>query len=571
MLIFVIGIGFALVLVAATASQQRRRDERRWLGDLLDGFGKPVERERDLTRLRALHLARQAAEPALPRVDERAWTDLDMDLVFAALDRTASQTGAQCLYDRLRRPEEREPRAPEMEALAGELGASAGAREQLARDLMPLREWHASYLANLLWDEPPRPHRFGALFPVLGLLPLALAVAGFLWPRLFIAALGAALVNMLVRIALRSSIDPYVPGLRALPAFIRVAHNVAGRSGGAGHALRDRVRLRLPELRFLRGAMRWIAFESGREASLLGPIAELGGSLQEYLNTAFLLDLNAFRFAGRRIRRHAGALREVFDAIGSLDVALAVASVRAGAGLRWTRPVFTNGPRRLEARGLVHPLLPEPVANDVVMDGRSWLVTGSNMSGKSTLLRTVGVNALLARSLGTVLGTHWEGPAFTVRTCIGRGDSIVAGKSYYLAEAEAVRDLLQASAGESPHLFILDELFRGTNTVERIAAGRAVLAYLDRGPHLVMVATHDIELTRWLGERYGTFHFREQVENDELTFDYLLKPGVSSTRNAIALLEALGYPEEVVQAAALSAASDSRDTLPVEARSPAEG
>jgi DNA mismatch repair ATPase MutS len=136
-----------------------------------------------------------------------------------------------------------------------------------------------------------------------------------------------------------------------------------------------------------------------------------------------------------------------------------------------------------------------------------------------------------------------------VRTCIGRGDSIESGKSYYLAEAEAIRDLLGASVDNQPHLFILDELYRGTNTVERIAAGRAVLEYLDHPPHLVLVATHDIELTRWLGERYVQFHFREQVVDGELTFDYRLKPGVSSTRNAIAWLEALGYPDEVVRVA----------------------
>lgn len=536
-----------MVVLATTSWRQRRGRAGAWLGAHLRGFGQPVERDRDLTRLGALHRARQADDPSLATVHERTWADLDMDLVFAALDRTASQVGAQVLYDRLRRPAEASGSLDALDQVTESLRGDAAMRERLVRDLMPLREWHASYLAGLFWDAPPAPHRLGRLVPVLGLLPLAFALGALVAPRLLILAILAALVNVWMRIAMRSAIDPYVPGLRALSAFVRVANDVANRPRDAGADLRERVRGHLPDLRFLKGAVRWISFESDRP--MLGPVAELAGSFQEYANTIFLLDLNAFHFAARRLRAHREELRETFLAIGTLDVALAVASVRAGAGARWTRPVFVDGTRRLEARGLVHPLLEAPVPNDVVMDGRSWLVTGSNMSGKSTLLRTAGVNALLARTIGTVLGTHWEGPPLTIRTCIGRGDSIVSGKSYYLAEAEAVRDLLRASEETAPHLFILDELFRGTNTIERIAAGRGVLEYLDRAPHLVLVATHDIELVQWLGDRYASFHFREQVADGELTFDYLLKPGVSSTRNAIALLEVLSYPGAVIEQA----------------------
>jgi DNA mismatch repair ATPase MutS len=216
----------------------------------------------------------------------------------------------------------------------------------------------------------------------------------------------------------------------------------------------------------------------------------------------------------------------------------------------------------------VHPLVPRCVPNDLVTGGHGWLVTGSNMSGKSTFLRTVGVNTILAQALGTCLGTAWRAPRLAVRTCIGRGDNILEGKSYYLAEAEAVRDLLAAAATGVPHLFILDELFRGTNTVERIAAARAVLEALDDGPHVVLVATHDIELIRWLGTRYQPMHFREQVADGELSFDYLLKPGPSSTRNAIALLRHLGYPEGVVRTAEATVLEEEEPGGPQQQRLP---
>jgi hypothetical protein len=545
LLIVIAGVALALVATGFMARHRRRGEERAFRDELLGAFGRPIHRERDLPRLGALFVARQADDATLPCLNERTWADLDMDLVFARLDRTASQVGAQVLYDRLRRPDEP---SPGLDELCEALRRNPATRERVVTALMPMRPRHASYLCSLLWGSTPEQHRFAWAFVILGGLPVALVLLALLWPRMLILALAAVLVNLTLRLALRPVIDPHVPALRSLPAFIAVARRLAREADPVLCDVTRRIRPHLPALRFLQRGARWIISEPAADAIVMGPLAEAGATIQEYANLVLLRDVNAFHFAARRISANRQALREVFDAIGTLDVALALASSRAGAGERWTRPVVTAG-RQLHARDLVHPVLLTPVPNDVVMDGRSWLVTGSNMSGKSTLLRTLGVNAVLARTLGTVLGTHWEGPAYTVRTCIGRGDSIESGKSYYLAEAEAIRDLLGASVDNQPHLFILDELYRGTNTVERIAAGRAVLEYLDHPPHLVLVATHDIELTHWLGERYVQFHFREQVVDGELTFDYRLKPGVSSTRNAIAWLEALGYPDEVVRVA----------------------
>jgi DNA mismatch repair ATPase MutS len=189
------------------------------------------------------------------------------------------------------------------------------------------------------------------------------------------------------------------------------------------------------------------------------------------------------------------------------------------------------------------------VANSIATD-RSLLITGSNMSGKSTFLRTVGVNALLAQTLGTALAAAYRAPRFTIMTSIGRSDSLLEGKSYYLAEVERVRALITRGQSAERCLFIIDELFRGTNTTERIAASFAVLEKIDRVDgrprHVTLVATHDLELSTLLAPLYLSHHFREIIESGELRFDYQLKPGVSSTRNAIALLELMGFPADVV-------------------------
>jgi DNA mismatch repair ATPase MutS len=202
--------------------------------------------------------------------------------------------------------------------------------------------------------------------------------------------------------------------------------------------------------------------------------------------------------------------------------------------------------RSLQAAELFHPLLARPVANSLRVHGSSVLVTGSNMAGKTTFMRTLGVNAVLARTLHTVCAREWVAPPYRVRTSIGRADSLLEGKSHYLAEVESVHSLLRAKGPGRQHLFLLDEMFRGTNTAERVAAAYAVLAYLARGVDLVVVATHDLELVGLLGDTFDAYHFRERIADDTLSFDYTIRPGVSSTRNAIALLELKSYPEDVV-------------------------
>jgi DNA mismatch repair ATPase MutS len=134
-----------------------------------------------------------------------------------------------------------------------------------------------------------------------------------------------------------------------------------------------------------------------------------------------------------------------------------------------------------------------------------------------------------------------------VRSFIGRSDDLAAGKSYYMVEAEAALDMVRTSASANPHLFIIDELFRGTNASERIAAAEAVLVELVRDhlilkPHSVILATHDGELADHLREDYAPYHLTDVVTPEGLSFDYGLRPGPSTTRNAITLLRLRGAP-----------------------------
>jgi DNA mismatch repair ATPase MutS len=146
-----------------------------------------------------------------------------------------------------------------------------------------------------------------------------------------------------------------------------------------------------------------------------------------------------------------------------------------------------------------------------------------------------------------------------VRSLIGRSDDLSAGKSYYQVEAEGVVDLLRRSRTDPPTLFLLDELLRGTNTIERLAAGEAVLRALledshDGVRHTVVVATHDGELVSLLADCYEPWHFRESIGPEGLSFEYRRLPGPATTRTALALLEASGAPAAMLDLARVRAA-----------------
>jgi DNA mismatch repair ATPase MutS len=165
------------------------------------------------------------------------------------------------------------------------------------------------------------------------------------------------------------------------------------------------------------------------------------------------------------------------------------------------------------------------------------------------------VTTLLAQTIYTCLADAYEAPPFVVKSCIGRGaDDPASGKSYYLVEVDSVLTLIRDSDSEVPHLFLFDELFRGTNSVERFAAGAAVLhALLEprangaRVPHVVLAATHDHDLVELVEDWYAAYYFTDAIGDDEiLAFDYKLQRGVATTRNAIRLLELRGAPATLI-------------------------
>ena len=268
----------------------------------------------------------------------------------------------------------------------------------------------------------------------------------------------------------------------------------------------------------------------------------------EYVKITFLLDLNIFYNSLASIEQKKAQIQGIFDAIGFVDSAISIASFRKQLPY-YCKPEFISKDKTLQVEDVYNPLVQHCVPNSLNLSQVSVLLTGSNMSGKTTFVRTIGLNSILAQTICTCSAKVYITPFLKTSTSIGIADNIVEGKSYYFEEVESVLRLIKESEQNDQNLFIIDELFKGTNTVERISAAKSVLSYLTRNRNIVIVSTHDVELTELLSQEYNLYHFTETIKGEQLYFDYKLKPGPLATRNAIKLLAIAEYPSSIIQEA----------------------
>ncbi len=267
------------------------------------------------------------------------------------------------------------------------------------------------------------------------------------------------------------------------------------------------------------------------------------------LSIPFMLGVHlAWAMEGWR-RRHGASVRQWLAAAGEFEALVSLSAYRYEHPDDPFPEIVSGGGRvaRFQGTGLGHPLLPAArmVRNDVSLDEgtRLLVVSGSNMSGKSTLLRTVGANAVLAFAGAPVRAASLQLSPLTIGATLRIQDSLLEGRSRFYAEITRIRELADAARGAQPLLFLLDELFHGTNSHDRLVGASGVLkSLLDRGS-VGLITTHDLALTAIaddLSGRAANVHFEEWFDAGEMRFDYRLKPGRVTRSNALALMRAVG-------------------------------
>lgn len=547
-------VAAGLILVIGLARNARRRR----LEQLDAEWGvRPLRRHR-MEEIAGSHRSRAASRGEAVALDDRTWDDLVLDEVFQRVDHTQSTLGSHALYHRLRTAHTAESLSA-FEALVTRISSDAALRGRAQLALGRLGDPQGYDLWWLARPNGVDVPRWYAVFPILTLATLALIPAVVWHVDLLPALVGVLILSFALQLAVLKRIEIVSRAFRQIAPLVATGQALRFLHGDDIDSLVAPIRHNTAGLLPLKTISRWISGDpfmlSVRPNPAAVMLADLITGIYDYLNLVLPVNAAGVYLGVARVRANADALLDVMAALGDVDAAVSVASLRAGAD-RWARPVFRAPGSAITMTDAIHPLVGDAVPNSVELrPGTGMLVTGSNMSGKSTLLRTLGVTTVLAQSLHTCFAAAYEAPLIAVRSVIGRADDILAGKSYYLVEVEALLELVRASVGATPHLFLLDEMFRGTNAVERIAAGRSVLIELiDGKPHVVVAATHDNELVDLLAGLYAPFHFGDALTDETLTFDYQLRMGRATSRNAIALLRLNGAPPALVERALESAA-----------------
>jgi len=287
------------------------------------------------------------------------------------------------------------------------------------------------------------------------------------------------------------------------------------------------------------------AFEQIRRLSGLADlIANRNNAVFLIINILTLWDIQCMIALESWKERSGRSLGRWLDTIAELEALSSLAIIHCDHP-EWGLPKITPENVGISAVEIGHPLLNGSICNDISIQKRSGilLITGSNMSGKSTLLRTVGINLVLAYTGTPVCAQSFSCSVFQLFTCMRVSDNLGENISSFYAELLRIKQIVHASKTNTSIFFLLDEIFKGTNSQDRHAGAKVLIQQLSKAGAMGLVSTHDLELgdmERESDQKIRNYHFRENYKNDEIHFDYKLRPGISTTRNALYLIKMAG-------------------------------
>lgn len=538
MLFFVLVIFVVIVFVNEAFHAKKR--EKKFIKSLYEDYGLLPKKEYSLERYAKISsfYRRHLTEG---QIDDITWNDLSMDDIFKRMNYTFSASGEEYLYYTLRNTRKSKEELEHMEEIIRYFQEHSDERVKVQFRMSRLGHTGKfslyDYVDNLdyLGERSNQKHLIPdflivlfALFMFIN-LPIALSVIAIL-----------LCYNIISYFRQKNEIDPYIISFAYIMRLITECENILKYQIPACEEEWDRLRVHLNKLNGMKRGSFWV-FTSNRSASTGNPL----DIIMDYIRMAFHVDLMQFNKMLSQLRLHMEDVDALIETVGYVETAIAIGAFRVSEE-EICIPEF--GGEDLRIAEAYHPLLKNPVKNDICAS-RGVLLTGSNASGKSTFLKTIAINAILAQTINTCCASEYKAPFYRIYSSMALHDDIGSGESYYIVEIKALKRILDAACGPDRVLCFVDEVLRGTNTVERIAASTQILRSLSGTNLLCFAATHDVELTELLSHDYDNYHFEEDVRDGDIFFPYKLMQGAATTRNAIKLLEIMGYDKSVIEKA----------------------
>ena len=516
-----------------------KREEKNFIRKLHSEYGILSEKQHKTERFESISHYYEKHKTDFG-IDDITWNDLNMDEIYRKLDGTMSAAGEEYLYYLLRTPVYEMKELQRREELIEYFRTHEDDRvacQILLKKLGGTGKFsiydYLDYLDNL-GERNNRKHYLALLLIAISIvvifinLPLGLFLLAFAFIR-----------NIISYFKVKNEIDPYITSFTYIFRLLDLVEKLADRKIPILSEENSNLKEAVSKFTgFKRGS--FLLMSPGR----MSASANLIDLFLDYLRMIFHLDLIQFNRMLRIVRNHTEETDTMLSIIGKIDVMIAIGAFRQGNSEHCIPEIGEK--IIIRAKNLYHPLIEKPVKNDID-ERKSILITGSNASGKSTFLKTVAVNAILAQTIHTCMADSYETGLFRIISSMTLKDDLQGGDSYYMVEIKALKRILDAQTKEGiPVLCFVDEVLRGTNTVERIAASAQILKSLCTEKSLCFAATHDIELTHILEDFYANYHFEEEIEENDISFSYKLMKGRATTRNAIKLLSIMGYDQKIV-------------------------
>lgn len=469
-------------------------------------------------------------------IDDQTAHDLNVDEVFKKISNCSSTPGEQMLYYILRTPKTNSAELIERNKIIEKLKNDENLRSTIQQIFSNLGKQRKGEIFNLFNTETVVNKSKVLLYNLIALS----SVVALVWFIIDGADkipifIGIFAIYMFISLRTASEIEYELTSLQYLGDFIRASKELSKIDDPTLKDEIDKIKERVDLFSKIDKKTLFIYSQGALDIFI------------ETINALFLTRIRSYYSIINIIKKNRQELIELYALVGKIEAYISVSSYRTKLK-NYSLPNFTDNKNNLfKIENACHPLLEDGIPNSINLNNKGVILTGSNMSGKSTFMRTLALNMLLAQSIYTCLCDDYNASFFRVMSSLSISDDVLSGTSYYLEECNAVLRILNSLDKEVPAFCIIDEIFKGTNPIERIATSKQILKYIMNRNALSIVATHDLELAETCNDKYLKYYFCEDVdENEGLIFDFKLKEGICNTGNAIKLLSYLGYPNEII-------------------------
>lgn len=478
-------------------------------------------------------------------VDDITWNDLDMDQIYMTINNTCSSIGEEYLYSMLRKPKFSQNELNEEEVLIEAFQKNSDLRlkvQVILKSMGKSSELSVYEYINRLNNVDKENNLKHYIVIMLIILSIGTMFVNFAVGIL--ALIICLFYNIISYFRRKQEIENYFYIVKYIIKWLNATKELTSIKSDVF----DKYNNDLLELYKQFGK-----FKMG--SSVVSTTVGSGGLtdiFMDYVRILLHVDIIKFNSMIDILDEKKEYLNKMFEIIGFIDSMIGIASYRMLIGQYCIPELDNSSTHHLNAKGIYHPMLSDPVTNSF-NEERSALITGSNASGKSTFIKTLAINCILAQTINTVSAENYSASFFRVASSMALQDNLAEHESYYIVEIKSLKRIMDLAQGNYPLLCFVDEVLRGTNTLERIAASSRILNELAKCNAICIAATHDIELTHILEDSYSNYHFQEQIINNDIIFDYLLHEGRAISKNAIKLLEIMGFKHEVTDDASEAA------------------